>query len=725
MARLTLLSRMALLGAVLVSTAALADPSGKKWFTTGPVSYRVFNHSNINGVSNFSGTNGVLTAIQNGFARWAQPACTRWQITYAGTFSSPSGTAAVTNDSNNRVIWLGGAQWRHGSQTLGLTTTIYYTNTGQIIDADMEMNNNITWKLGGTTSNQVDVESIVTHEAGHFLGLDHSAPTSAVMYAFYNSFSGEIKRNLTTTDINDVCTVYPNTAGGGGQGDPCTQDSQCSTAAPACRGAQGATARICTRTCSQANPACPTGYSCQAAAPSGMACLPPIGAADLCKFCSNGQQCSTGQCVTTGTTNWCTRTCMTEFDCGAGYECVQGATSKVCSPVGGTCPAPQCTSAAQCAVGYACQNGMCTATGNVGDRCEVSVYCKPCGACILEPNGTEAICRGCCGGGAGTGSCSGCNNTTCSTGFQCYGVNGSTDNICFPHSGAQQCQACDAQTPCASGYTCYAGRCHSACNPSNPGACSACFDTGGGGICGCPGEVVTTGQACGELASGLKICTTGNACVGQPKTCRAKCSLSQPGSCPSGQGCQNVDGQPVCVPTNNPGQRCSACQANGTCADGMVCFNGRCYEPCEPGFASCNSCVGAAPGVGVCACDDQLSNAGQYCGLLAGEVYACAQGHACVDGTCRLQCTQDSHCGPGDVCSNGSCLPWQTPEQPQQDGGGTTVPQPRPDAGVNRPPSSGGCGCAAGAEGSGGAMAFGALASAIAFAALRRRGRSA
>jgi MYXO-CTERM domain-containing protein len=703
--------RLLLCAALLASAAVHADPSGKKWFTTGPVPYLVFAHSSINGVSNFS-TN-VLPSVQGGFSRWAQPSCTRWQISYAGSFSSPTGTSAIASDSKNRVIWLGGSQWRYGSQTLGLTTTIYYTNTGEIIDADMEMNNNVVWKVSGTATNQVDVESIVTHEAGHFLGLDHSAPTSAVMYAYYNSSAGEIKRNLTTTDINDVCTVYPNTAGGGGQGDPCTLDSQCSTAAPACRGAVGTTGKICTITCTSSTQ-CPTGYTCQNASPSGMACLPPVGAVDLCKFCSSGSQCSTGLCMTNGTQNWCSRTCMSESDCGAGYDCVQGTSSKICSPKNGTCPTPQCASSTDCPVGYACQGGMCTATGNVGDRCEVSVYCKPCGACILESNGTEAICRACCGGGSGSGSCQGCSSTSCTSGFQCYNVTSSTDQICYPSAGAQVCQACDAQTPCVTGYTCYAGRCHAPCNPTNPGACNACYDTGSGGICGCPGEVVSTGQECGQLASGLKICTTGNACVGTPKTCRAKCDLNNAGSCPSGQACQSVDGQAVCIATNSPGQRCSACQTNGACAQGYVCVNGRCYEPCDPTFPACNSCVDAAAGVGICACDDQLSGPGQGCGLIAGEVYACAQGSTCVDGTCRMQCSDDSHCGVGDVCNKdtGICIEWQVPTQPNDGGTSSTTPPfvaPQPDAGRGTTPNFGGCGCTAGAGASGAWLLLGAL----------------
>ncbi len=713
---------LAVLGAVSASSPALADPSGHKWFPSSlPVPYRVFAHSGINGIPNdFAGT--VLPAVQNGFARWtsAQVSCTSWRSTYQGSFSSPSNASAIGNDGLNRVIWLGGADWAYSSATLGLTTTTYFTNNGQIIDADMEMNNGRVWKVAGNQP-YVDVESIATHEAGHFLGLDHSAPTSAVMYANYSI--GDIKRALTQTDITDVCTVYPSTTTGGAQGDPCTADSACGSTAPACRGAVGASSRICTRSCTT-DSGCPTGYTCQNASPSGKACLPPVGSVDLCKFCTDGSQCSTGMCVTNGPQSWCTRTCLQDSDCGAGYACIQGTQSKVCAPT--TSCGSQCTSNAQCAIGYACQGGTCTATGAPGDRCEISVYCQPCSVCILaSASSSEAYCRPCCGGANGGGACNSCSSTSCQAGSTCYGVQSSNDAVCIPSEGASFCQACDATTPCESGLTCDGFRCKPACSITSPGSCSACYaGAGGQGLCACPDEVAQTGQACGKMPSGLRVCTTGNVCVGSPSTCRAQCTLGDDSTCPGGQVCDSVGGTAVCVPGNTPGQRCSSCENGGGCGPGLQCMSGRCYEPCTPGVSSCTSCV-AVDGIGgVCACDDQVASPGQFCGVFTEgggyDVYACAQGSVCLGGTCRLYCTPSAPlCPTGESCqAEGAayvCKPWTPP--PPQDAGTDPGPGNRPDGGSQNGVTSGGCGCSG--AGSGGAVLFAALG--LLSAARRRR----
>ncbi|MBX5480900.1 MAG: matrixin family metalloprotease [Myxococcaceae bacterium] len=708
---------------LLVAASALGDPSGHKWQVTSPIPYRVFNHSSISCASNpctFSTV--VLPAVKSGFARWTSSQVTncngngptRWNSTFTGTFTSPSGLAAVDgSDMVNNVIWLGGSNWTHGQQTLGLTTTSFYTSSGQIIDADMELNNNVTWKVGGLAGFQVDVESIVTHEAGHFLGLDHSSPTTAVMYAYYDSNVGEIKRNLTSYDIADLCAVYPGTGGGplGSQGDPCTADSQCGPSAPSCRGASGAPTKICTQTCTTSS-TCPTGYTCQNALPSGKACLPPVGAVDLCKFCTAGSQCSTGQCVTNGPQNWCTRTCMTNADCGSGYSCVQGTTSSVCAP-NNVCPAPQCTSNSDCAVGYVCSGGMCTATGNPGDRCEVSVYCKACSVCI--GTSSEAYCRACCAT-SGPGECQSCSNPQCGSGFACVGVKGTNDAICYPQQGKGACEPCDPNNPCQEGYTCTgsptpgSGRCHATCNPANPGACTACFDSGdGSGVCACPGETSVAGQPCGQFANGLRVCVQGTACVGTPKTCRAKCELGNDATCQPGEMCQSVDGEAVCMPSMIPGQRCSPCNSAGGCNAGLICVSNRCYEPCALASPVCSTCVEAAPGVGICACGDQLASAGQACGAIAGEVYACAQGLICVGGTCRNLCDPTSAvCPPGEACvQQGSTAFCQPNGMPPPDAGGhsggkdggSSIYIPPPDAGTAPVQNDVGCGCSAGAEG--------------------------
>jgi MYXO-CTERM domain-containing protein len=86
-------------------------------------------------------------------------------------------------------------------------TTVTYSNTGQILSADIAINsakNNFTV----TDSNvQTDLVSVITHEVGHFLGVAHSPLANAVMFADYTP--GTIKRTLTPDDIAAVCAIYP------------------------------------------------------------------------------------------------------------------------------------------------------------------------------------------------------------------------------------------------------------------------------------------------------------------------------------------------------------------------------------------------------------------------------------------------------------------------------------------------------------------------------------
>lgn len=94
--------------------------------------------------------------------------------------------------------------------TLALTSTIFEKSSGALLDADVEINsagNTIT-----TTSIAADVErdlqAIVTHEAGHFLGLGHSQDPKATMYAMYTPKDLNY-RSLTADDEAGICTIYP------------------------------------------------------------------------------------------------------------------------------------------------------------------------------------------------------------------------------------------------------------------------------------------------------------------------------------------------------------------------------------------------------------------------------------------------------------------------------------------------------------------------------------
>lgn len=116
------------------------------------------------------------------------------------------------NNPNQNLIFFRDDEWPHSdaNNTLALTTVTFDTQTGEIYDADMEIN---THDQTVTVSDPIpregyDFASIVTHESGHFLGLAHSGDLNATMYARYKPGSTQM-RALTSDDIAGICAVYP------------------------------------------------------------------------------------------------------------------------------------------------------------------------------------------------------------------------------------------------------------------------------------------------------------------------------------------------------------------------------------------------------------------------------------------------------------------------------------------------------------------------------------
>lgn len=99
----------------------------------------------------------------------------------------------------------------HGLQSpeqLALTTVSFRTSDGTILRADLEVAGSFPLAAGDPTPDQYDLQSILQHETGHFLGLAHSDASGATMSPRYSP-GDTFMRTLAQDDVCGVCAAAP------------------------------------------------------------------------------------------------------------------------------------------------------------------------------------------------------------------------------------------------------------------------------------------------------------------------------------------------------------------------------------------------------------------------------------------------------------------------------------------------------------------------------------
>jgi MYXO-CTERM domain-containing protein len=432
------LVRLAVLVAIpaVAGTAGAYSYMGAKWRSL-PVPYKVDLNS-----SQELGRETTRQVVEASFAAWGQPACSAFRATFAGEVS---GAVANPNDNQNYLLWRYSSWGRElgGSGTIGVTLPVWYTGSGggTMVDADIQFNGvDYNWTTNPRSWGDVDAQSIVTHEIGHLLGLNHSSDPSATMYFSYQG--GTSGRTLAADDVSGVCFIYPTNqqaqcsgtqpcpsgqtcengtcvAGGGGNGqlgDSCNDPSDCVNQFCVC-----GESCFCSRGCGTSNP-CPSGWDCVPLQGGGGACAPGQsgGTGQLGDPCQSGSQCQNGFCVgITATSGMCSQPCGTTQPCPGGYSCapLQGG-GGACIPGGGTpdggTPPPDGGTTAPDGGTTASDAGTPRPPQPLGSSCTAAAECQS-RWCAYVSDGTIRVCTQSCGA-----------TSPCPSGFYCGQLLGGT-----------------------------------------------------------------------------------------------------------------------------------------------------------------------------------------------------------------------------------------------------------------------------------------------------------
>ena len=162
----------------------------------------------------------ATTLFAKAFGQWTSTSCgSAGTVSISTTNLGPVDCDLVqysSDQGNQHVIIFHDDVWPHIDtsvdmvNTLALTTITFNPDTGEIYDADMEINSTKAFPLSladPVPPDGYDFQSIIQHETGHFLGLAHSGDVNATMFAHYEEGSTSM-RILSPDDKSAICSVY-------------------------------------------------------------------------------------------------------------------------------------------------------------------------------------------------------------------------------------------------------------------------------------------------------------------------------------------------------------------------------------------------------------------------------------------------------------------------------------------------------------------------------------
>ena len=280
----------------------------------------------------------VGEAAEAAAATWTAVPCAELEVVIEGAATAP----AVASDGRNTLGFVHDWVARGFDPEAAATTDVVYAvmdGDARIVEADILVNAEAhRWSLDGAGDTR-DLQSVLTHELGHALGLLHPCGEEGAP-ACDGSFDGSlmhpeymgVARDLSASERDGLCflDMPPCSERCDGEcvgtqclqdaplGDPCTSALECPGGVCLAEGCS----RRCTRDCDGS-------WSCE-----DSVCVPTgwgYGA-----DCERGEECASGLCLQdVSPHDLCTRECGT--GCPTGDECGLVDGRAVCVPPAGGC----------------------------------------------------------------------------------------------------------------------------------------------------------------------------------------------------------------------------------------------------------------------------------------------------------------------------------------------------------------------------------------------------
>jgi hypothetical protein len=149
-------------------------------------------------------------AVRASFASWATVGCSYLGLAFDGQVDGPQ-VGYDRNGDNENVVTYVEHDWSGKSSTQAITLLTFGCNDGVILDADILVNADdfrFTTLPDDDREDRRDLQNVLTHEAGHFVGFAHSPDPLSTMFATVTADETQ-KRDLTDSDRAGMCVAYP------------------------------------------------------------------------------------------------------------------------------------------------------------------------------------------------------------------------------------------------------------------------------------------------------------------------------------------------------------------------------------------------------------------------------------------------------------------------------------------------------------------------------------